>query len=119
MGEQAQALWVAAIEAFMENDAAKAAAVIDMDAHLDALQKQFIQTIFEVHAHSAVDLQVAIQMAYVARFYERIGDHAVNVAERVRFVVTGWVPDHKKPERNAESASEPSADDNPTAAEGQ
>ncbi len=110
MGEQAQALWVAAIEAFIENDAAKAAAVIDMDAHLDALQKQFIQTIFEVHAHSAVDLQVAIQMAYVARFYERIGDHAVNVAERVRFVVTGWVPDHKKPERGAAGDRESTGD---------
>ena len=106
MGEQAQALWVAAIEAFVENDDSKAAAVIDMDAHLDAMQKQFIQTIFEVHAHSAIDLQVAMQMAYVARFYERIGDHAVNVAERVRFVVTGWVPDHKKPERTASGAAE-------------
>lgn len=99
MGEQAQALWAAAIEAFVESDDAKAAAVIDMDAHLDGMQKQFIQTIFEIHAHSAVDLHVAMQLAYVARFYERIGDHAVNVAERVRFVVTGHVPDHKKPDR--------------------
>ena len=118
MGEQAQALWNAAIEAFVENDDAKAAAVIDMDAHLDAMQKQFIQTIFEVHAHSAIDLQVAMQMAYVARFYERIGDHAVNVAERVRFVVTGWVPDHKKPERAAVDAADnpdsPDAGESPT-----
>lgn len=99
MGEQAQQLWVAAIDAFVENDEAKAAAVVDMDAYLDALQKQFIQAIFETHAHSTVDLQVAMQLAYVARFYERIGDHAVNIAERVRFVITGWVPDHRKPSR--------------------
>jgi phosphate transport system protein len=99
MGEQAQQLWSAAIEAFVENDESKAAAVVDMDAFLDALQKQFIQGIFETHAHSTVDLQVAMQLAYVARFYERIGDHAVNMAERVRFVITGWVPDHRKPER--------------------
>jgi ABC-type phosphate transport system ATPase subunit len=46
-----------------------------------------------------IDLQVAVQLAFVARFYERIGDHAVNISERVRFVVTGWVPDHKKPQR--------------------
>lgn len=107
MGEQAQQLWIAAIDAFVENDEAKAAAVVDMDAFLDALQKQFIQAIFETHAHSAVDLQVAMQLAYVARFYERIGDHAVNIAERVRFVITGWVPDHRKPERPGADATGP------------
>ena len=99
MGEQAQQLYVAAIEAFVENDVAKAAALDDMDAYLDALQKQFIQTILESQAAGNIDLQVAVQLAFVARFYERIGDHAVNISERVRFVVTGWVPDHKKPKR--------------------
>ena len=38
---------------------------------------------------------MAVQLAVVARFYERIGDHAVNIGERVRFVVTGWLPEHK------------------------
>jgi phosphate transport system protein len=99
MGEQAQQLYLAAIDAFVENDDAKAAAVDDMDAYLDALQKQFIQAIFESQAAGRMDLQVAVQLAIVARFYERIGDHAVNIAERVRFVITGWVPDHKKPQR--------------------
>ena len=36
-----------------------------------------------------------MQLAVVARFYERIGDHAVNIGERVNFVVTGWLPEHK------------------------
>jgi phosphate transport system protein len=94
MGEQAQHLFIAAIEAFVENDAAKAAAIDDMDNYLDALQKQFIQAIFESHAAGRIDLQVAVQLAMVARFYERIGDHAVNIGERVRFVVTGWLPEH-------------------------
>jgi len=99
MGEQAQQVYSAAIEAFVENDVAKAAALDDMDAYLDALQKQFIQAIFESQTAGRVDMQVAVQLAMVARFYERIGDHAVNIAERVRFTVTGWVPDHRKPER--------------------
>ncbi len=99
MGEQAQQVYSAAIEAFVENDVAKAAALDDMDAYLDALQKQFIQAIFESQAAGRIDMQVAVQLAMVARFYERIGDHAVNIAERVRFVITGWVPDHKKPDR--------------------
>jgi phosphate transport system protein len=99
MGEQAQALYTAAIEAFQENDAAKAAAVDDMDAYLDALHKQFIGAIFESQAAGHIDLQVAVQLAMVARFYERIGDHAVNMSERVLYIVTGKVPDHSKPNR--------------------
>ena len=95
MGEQAQQLYIAAIESFVENDAAKAAAIDDMDNYLDALQKQFVQAIFESHADGHIDLQVAVQLAVVARFYERIGDHAVNIGERVRYVITGWLPEHR------------------------
>ena len=114
MGEQASAIFAAAIEAFRENDAAKAAALGDMDAYLDALQKQFISAIFESQAAGRIDLQVAVQLAMVARFYERIGDHAVNMGERVLYIVTGKVPDHSKPKRQpvdlgALDAHEPAA----------
>jgi phosphate transport system protein len=95
MGEQAQQLYEAAIESYLEDDAAKAAAINDMDSYLDGLQKQFIQAIFESHAAGRIDLQVAVQLAVVARFYERIGDHAVNIGERVGFAITGWLPDHR------------------------
>ncbi len=95
MGEQAQQLFQAAIDSFVENDEAMAAALDDMDSYLDALQKQFIQAIFEVHAQGKIDLQTAVQLAMVARFYERIGDHAVNIGERVRYVITGWLPELK------------------------
>ena len=99
MGEQAGAIFAAAIEAFQENDAAKAAALDDMDAYLDALQKQFVAAIFESQAAGRIDLQVAVQLAMVARFYERIGDHGVNMGERVTYIITGRVPDHSKPKR--------------------
>ena len=68
----------------MQNDLAKASAIDDMDSYLDGLQRQFVQVIFESHAAGRIDLQVAVQLAMVARFYERIGDHAVNIGERVR-----------------------------------
>ena len=95
MSEQAQQLFVSAMEAFEDNDAAKAAAIDDMDSFLDGLHRRFISEIFEIHAREAIDLQVAVQLAMVARFYERIGDHAVNVGEGTRFIVTGWTPELK------------------------
>ncbi|MEY3691193.1 MAG: phosphate transport system regulatory protein [Actinomycetota bacterium] len=99
MGEQAHQLFVAALESFESNDAAKAAALDDMDSFLDGLQRELVRRILETHAESDMDLQVAIQLAMVARFYERIGDHAVNIGERVRYLVDGWMPEHKGAER--------------------
>ena len=92
-GSQASLLFKEATEAYLNNDGVRAAALHDMDAYLDDLHRQFIQVIFESHAAGNIDLQVAVQLAVVARFYERIGDHAVNVGERTRYIVDGWIPE--------------------------
>ena len=99
MGQQAQQLYTMAIDAFIENDLAKASSIDDMDSYLDSLQKQFVQQIFESHAGGRIDLQVAVQLAMVARFYERIGDHTVTIGQRVEFIITGWLPENKGVER--------------------
>ena len=66
-----------------------AAALDDMDDRLDALHKEFIQSIFESHHGTTLDLQPAVQLALVGRYYERVGDHAVNIGHRVQYMVTG------------------------------
>ena len=38
-------------------------------------------------AESATSIPVAMEMGLVARFFERLGDHAVNVTRRVRYLV--------------------------------
>ena len=50
-----------------------------------------------------IDLQVAVQLAVVARFFERIGDHAVNIGEKVQYVASGWMPEHVGAARYAAS----------------
>jgi phosphate transport system protein len=95
MGEQAQQLFKFAIDAYVESDAPLAAAVPDMDDMLDRLHAEFIEQIFESHAEHRLALQVAVQLALVGRFYERIGDHAVNISRRVRYMVTGLMPNHE------------------------
>ena len=102
MGEQAEQLWESALESFEEND--------DMDSYLDSLQREFVQAILECHSENSIDLQVAIQLAVVARFYERIGDHAVNIGDRVRYLVTGWLPEHKGAARFRQKSGEDDTD---------
>ncbi|MBA2609612.1 MAG: phosphate signaling complex protein PhoU [Actinobacteria bacterium] len=89
MRDQAAAQLRLAIEAFADRDVARAAALVDMDDVMDELQKELFQAIFSVRSPDDSTLQLAVQMALVGRFYERAGDHAANVADRVQFMVTG------------------------------
>ena len=93
MGEQAQQLMRFAVEAYVENDAAWPRPSTTWTTSSTGCRSSSSQAIFESHAADRIDLQVAVQLALVARFYERIGDHAVNIGERVRYVVTGWLPE--------------------------
>ena len=81
------------MDAYADGDADLAGALDDMDDRLDQLHKDYIQAILEIHA-DVRDVQAAVQLALVGRYYERIGDHAVNIGERVQYMVTGWLPEH-------------------------
>jgi phosphate transport system protein len=94
MSEEAARLLRLAVDAYAERNAALAAALGDMDARLDELGNDFIHAVFEAHyAEPGLGLQPCVQLALIGRYYERIGDHAVNIAERVQFMVTGWRPE--------------------------
>lgn len=93
MSDEAVRLFHMAMDAYADGDAGLAAALDDMDDRLDQLHKDYIQAILE-QEHQGADLQQAVQLALVGRYYERIGDHAVNIGERVRYMVTGWLPEH-------------------------
>ena len=103
LSDQAQAEYRQALDAYASVDAMRAAALPDIDSYLDDLHRQFIQQILESHAAETIDLRVAVQLALVARFYERLGDHAVNLANRVRYIATGWLPEHKDSHRGLAS----------------
>ena len=91
MGDEAYLLTSRAVEAYATGDATLAESLDDMDDPLDALQAQYVQTIIDHHERHGLDLHVAVQLALIGRYYERIGDHAVNVGERICYMVTGLV----------------------------
>lgn len=100
MAAEAVRLYKLAMDAYADGNATLAAALDDMDDRLDQIHKDYIQAILELHA-DVRDVQIAVQLALVGRYYERIGDHAVNIGERVQYMVTGWLPEHQGAERHA------------------
>ena len=94
MREQAVKLTAMAMDAYAERDAGLASVLNDMDDVLDDLHNDYIVAVFASHELGKISIQHAVQLAVVGRFYERIGDHAVNIAQRVEFLVTGQLPEH-------------------------
>lgn len=92
MSEQAVRLFRMSMDAYTEGDASLAAALDDIDDLLDVLHADYIQTVLQWGSEES-DIQPAVQLALIGRYYERIGDHAVNIGERVRYMVDGWLPE--------------------------
>lgn len=94
MSEEAARLFRLSIDSYVEGDTGLAAALDDIDDRLDQLNIETVLAIFETHHTNSIDLQPAVQLALVCRYYERIGDHAVNIGQRVRYMVEAWMPEH-------------------------
>ena len=91
MSEQATKLYRMCMDAYVEGDSSLAAALDDIDDRLDQLHADYIQAVLTWAGDG--DIQPAVQLALIGRYYERIGDHAVNIGERVRYMVDGWLPE--------------------------
>lgn len=87
LGDAASRLMAASIDAWVAKDLLLAAAIDDRDDELDDLDAQLLETLVELKGQES--LGPALRLALVGRYLERIGDHAVNLAERVRYFVTG------------------------------
>jgi phosphate transport system protein len=60
------------------------------DEEMDGLRRQsFAELLSDDWAHG---VEAAVDIALLGRYYERIADHAVSIANRVVFVVTGHHP---------------------------
>jgi phosphate transport system protein len=89
MGELVSDMWRQASEAWYQRDSSAAALLAERDEEMDELHASLIAEL----ASGKMTLPVAMEMTLVARFYERLGDHAVNVARRVAYLAGSLPPD--------------------------
>ena len=102
MSEESVRLTRLGVDAFADSDSGLAAALDDIDDRLDNLHRSFVQAVIEAGIDGRLNTQPAVQLALIARYYERIGDHAVNIGDRVRYMVDGWSREHAGAARERE-----------------
>jgi phosphate transport system protein len=88
MGNLASDMWRQAADSWYQRDRSAALALDERDDEMDELHSSLIAEL----ASGRMALPVTMEMTLVARFYERLGDHAVNIARRVIYLA-GPAPD--------------------------
>ena len=101
MGIEAAFLIRTAIDSYVDADTSLAAALDDIDDRLDEIHAEYVGAIFEAQNNGELQVQPAVQLALVGRYYERIGDHAVEIGDRVQYMVTRWMREHTRAAREA------------------
>ena len=82
MGNLASDMWRQAADSWYQRDRSAALALDERDDEMDELHSSLIAEL----ASGRMALPVTMEMTLVARLYERLGDHAVNVARRVIYL---------------------------------
>ena len=77
------------VDAFVNNDLEQAGKVIASDDIVDDLFNKIKEEILVSICDKKEDIKAALDILMAAKYFERIGDHAVNVAEWVEYSITG------------------------------
>lgn len=77
------------IDAFVKQDIAIAEEVIKHDDIVDDCFDKVKKSLIQMIAENPEDGEYAIDLLMIAKYFERIGDHAENIAEWVMFSITG------------------------------
>ena len=79
----------ASVDAFVKKDVAMAEKVIAQDDVVDNYFSRVKCGIISLIAEKSADGEFALDLLMIAKYFERIGDHATNIAEWVIYSVTG------------------------------
>ena len=93
MGDLASDMWRQAVDSWYQRDRSAAAKLGERDNEMDELYASLIAEL----ASGRMALPVTMEMTLVARFYERLGAHAVNIARRVIYLAGSETPPGAQP----------------------
>ncbi len=90
MAEATKKMVTGSIDAYVKEDVKLAEEVLRHDDLVDETFMQVKETLINMIAENVDDGEYALDLLMIAKYFERIGDHATNIAEWVIFSVTGY-----------------------------
>ncbi|CAA7616408.1 phosphate signaling complex protein PhoU [Magnetospirillum sp. UT-4] len=100
MGRKVQVMLHEVLGAYLAYDADTALAVHGRDQEIDEMHASLFREILTYMMEDARTITAASQLMFVAKTFERIGDHATNIAEMTYFLVTARPLDRHRPRRD-------------------
>lgn len=91
MAKETMLMLIQSLEAYVEKDLDKAQKVIAHDDVVDDLFDTVRSELVEMIREHAEEGEQAVELLMVTKYFERIGDHATNIAEWVIFSITGQI----------------------------
>lgn len=89
MAETAAQMVTLSVESFVKKDLQLARSVIKLDDKVDGLFLTVKNELIEAVRSNNENGETLVDLMMTAKYFERIGDHAVNIAEQVIYAVTG------------------------------
>jgi phosphate transport system protein len=97
MGNQARIMVKESIDAFVKDDAVLARKVLKNDDLVDDLMEQLFRELLSFMIEDPRTISRAIRLSFIAKYLERMADHATNIAELVVYLVEGKIIRHTVP----------------------
>jgi len=97
MGNLARIMVKESIDAFVKDDSALARKVLAHDDLVDELMEQIFRELLSFMIEDPHTISRAIRLSFIAKYIERVADHATNIAELVVYLVEGKIIRHTSP----------------------
>jgi phosphate transport system protein len=97
MGNLARIMVKESIDAFVKGDAALARKVLADDDLVDDLMEQLFRELLSFMIEDPHTISRAIRLSFIAKYLERMADHATNIGELVVYLVEGRIIRHATP----------------------
>ena len=91
------------LDAFVQRDAGTAREVMHRDEDVDQMYNALFREFLTFMMEDPRNITACMHLHFIAKNTERMGDHATNIAEQVIYLVTGEIPEDKRPKSDRTS----------------